>query len=116
MDDRLYGFLGAVLVLLAIMLPMAGAVWFVQKRGKSARAAALFLVPYYSLPIVLLLWATGVNGIRLLAGGVGVVAVVTLLCYGSLGRIDYYLSWNKQYPEGFREYQDEVRRRKEDED
>jgi hypothetical protein len=114
MDDRFYGILGVGLVLLGTALPYAGAVWFALKRGKSTRAAALFLVPYYSLPIVLLLWATGAKGIRLLGEAVGVVAIITLLCYGSLNRIDNYLSWRKQYPEGFREYQDEIRRRKEE--
>jgi hypothetical protein len=78
----------AGLVILAIGLPFAGAAWFELKRGKSARAAAPLLVPYYSIPIVLLLWATGVKGIRLLGEAVGVVAIVTLFCYGWLRRID----------------------------
>lgn len=114
MEDRFYVILGVGLVLLAIILPAVGAVWFVQKRGKSARAAALFLGPYYSLPIVLILWVTGTKGLRLLAEAVGVVAAISLLCYGWLLRVDYYLSWRKQYPEGFREYQDEIRSRKEE--
>jgi hypothetical protein len=111
--DRIYGALLAGLIILAMTLPPAGATWFVLKRGKSARAAALFIVPYYSMPILLLLWGVGVKGIRLLGAVVGVVAAITLLCYGWLGYTDYLLRRRKEYG-GLTEYEDALRQRNED--
>jgi hypothetical protein len=113
MDDKFYGILYAGLIILAMGLPFAGAVWLAQKRGKSARTAALFLGPYYTLPIVLLLWATGTKGIRLLAEAIGVVAVITPLLYYRLGIMEDRLRRSQDYPAKLARYEREIQRRKE---
>ncbi len=85
------------LPVLAIVLPPAGAVWYVLRRGRSARVAAWFVVPYWTLLIAVVLWLFGFKGFQLLGAIVLVAGVGALGFFSNAIAIDALVQWVRSF-------------------
>jgi hypothetical protein len=78
-----------------LLLPEAVAVWYVVRRGRSARVAGRFVVPYWTLLITLVYWLFGFRGFELLGAIVVTAGVGALGFYSNAIAVDSLVEWFK---------------------
>lgn len=70
------------------LLPPVGAVLYVVRRGRSARAAAWFVVPYWTILITFVFWLFRFRGFELLGAVVVVAGGASLIFYSNAIALD----------------------------
>jgi len=74
-------YLYALLVIVAIALPIITAFGYAAKKRKSSRTTASFVLPYVALLALLFFWLEGIRGFALVIATVIVVAIGALAFY-----------------------------------